>query len=125
MTANRFTVLFDVGSGFTLDKARDALVESDFQVDKTAEGYRAQWHDDGPVLHLRTTTADAARRDIERRIGPQPALALLAGAIEVTFEDLDEALDEINTLIESQMQLATASGGYLFLHWNDTLQSPE
>ena len=37
---------------------------------------------------------------------------------EVTINDLDEALDEVNTLMEIQGALQDVSGGYLFLPWN-------
>lgn len=43
---------------------------------------------------------------------------------EVEIEDLDEALDEINTLMEVQGALQDASRGYLFLPWNGTLSKP-
>ena len=124
MTANRYTVLFDTTSGFKIEKACDARRASGFRVDPTPGGYSAQWHG-GPVLLLRPTPAAAARTKIERRVGRQPALAALDGAIDVEFDDLNAVLDEANTLIESQMQLASASSGYLFLHWNDTLQAPD
>ncbi|MFC1850878.1 hypothetical protein ACFL27_11850 [candidate division CSSED10-310 bacterium] len=44
---------------------------------------------------------------------------------EIVIDDLDEALDEINTLIEVQSALQEASEGYLFIPWNDTLSAPE
>ncbi len=43
---------------------------------------------------------------------------------EIGIENLDEALDEINTLMEVQGALQDASGGYLFLPWNGTLSKP-
>lgn len=42
----------------------------------------------------------------------------------VGFDDLDEVLDEINTLIEIQAALPEVSGGYLFLTWNGHLDGP-
>ncbi|MFN0251495.1 MAG: hypothetical protein ACKV2T_31765 [Kofleriaceae bacterium] len=117
----KFTVL---ATGFSIEQARDALAESDFRIGPIPGGYSVQWHG-GPVLYLRTVDAAAARKEIEERIGEQPELAGCDAAIDVAFDDLDEAQDEANTLIESQMQLASASSGFLFLHWNDTLQTPE
>ena len=43
---------------------------------------------------------------------------------EVRIENLDKALDEINTLMEIQGALQDASKGYLFLPWNDSLSEP-
>jgi hypothetical protein len=43
---------------------------------------------------------------------------------EINFESLDEALDEINTLMEVQGALQDASQGFLFLPWNGNLSEP-
>lgn len=44
---------------------------------------------------------------------------------EVTFESLDAALDEFNTMMEVQMALQEASNGLLFLPWNGNLLSSD
>ncbi len=54
----------------------------------------------------------------------EAALRDLNARFEVAIGDLDEALDEINTLIEVQAALQEASGGYLFLPWNGHLSAP-
>lgn len=43
---------------------------------------------------------------------------------EVGIDDLDAALDEINTLMEVQGALQDASQGFLFLPWNGELSEP-
>jgi hypothetical protein len=43
---------------------------------------------------------------------------------EVSFDSLDEALDEINTLMEVEAALQEASEGFLFLSWNGNLSEP-
>jgi hypothetical protein len=43
---------------------------------------------------------------------------------EVVIDDLDTALDEINTLMEVQGALQDASKGYLFTPWNDNVSEP-
>ncbi|MDB5313114.1 MAG: hypothetical protein JWO38_7316 [Gemmataceae bacterium] len=43
---------------------------------------------------------------------------------EVYFDSPHEALDEINTLMEVQIALQEASGGFLFLPWNGNLSGP-
>jgi hypothetical protein len=40
---------------------------------------------------------------------------------EVSFDSLDEALGEINTIMEVEVALQEACGGYLFLPWNGSL----
>jgi hypothetical protein len=49
---------------------------------------------------------------------------LCNACFEVSIENLEEALDEINTLMEIQGALQDASKGYLFLPWNDSLSEP-
>ncbi len=44
---------------------------------------------------------------------------------EVSFENLDEVLDEINTLIEVQSHLQDITGGYVVRSWNDEVTWPE
>lgn len=43
---------------------------------------------------------------------------------EIEIQDLDEALDEANTLMEVQGALQDACQGYLFLPWNGSLSEP-
>ena len=43
---------------------------------------------------------------------------------EIVIDDLDAALDEINTLMEVQGALQDASRGFLFVPWNGTLTEP-
>jgi hypothetical protein len=43
---------------------------------------------------------------------------------EISFDSLDEALDEINTLMEVQAALQEVARGYLFLPWNGNLVEP-
>ena len=43
---------------------------------------------------------------------------------EVSFESLDAALDEINTMMEVQVALQEACNGFLFLPWNGNLSGP-
>lgn len=43
---------------------------------------------------------------------------------EIIIENLDAALNEINTLMEVQGALQDASKGYLFLPWNGKISGP-
>ena len=44
---------------------------------------------------------------------------------QISFDDLDEVLDEINTLIEVQITLQNATRGFLWNSWNGQLTAPE
>lgn len=52
------------------------------------------------------------------------ALGQCDARFEIAIPDLDEALDEINTLIDVQQALQTASSGYLFCAWNGAIDPP-
>ena len=43
----------------------------------------------------------------------------------VLIEDLDAALDDMNLLIEVQLTLQAATGGWMFNDWNKTLTGPQ
>ncbi|MBK6921172.1 MAG: hypothetical protein IPH07_27495 [Deltaproteobacteria bacterium] len=56
---------------------------------------------------------------------PHEAAMRECGArFEVAIDDLDAALDEINTLMEVQGALQDASQGFLFLPWSGHLSEP-
>jgi hypothetical protein len=56
---------------------------------------------------------------------PHAAVMRACGArFEIAIDDLDAALDEMNTLLEVQGALQDASRGYLFLPWNGNLSEP-
>jgi hypothetical protein len=44
---------------------------------------------------------------------------------EILIDDLDLVLDEINTLIEVQATLQSATSGFLFNSWNGELSGPD
>lgn len=54
----------------------------------------------------------------------EAAMRECTARFEIEFDDLDEALDEINTLIEVQAALQEASNGYLFVPWSGQLCEP-
>lgn len=58
--------------------------------------------------------------------GTPHAAALLDcdARFEIGIDDLDAALQEINTLMDVQGALQDASHGYLFLPWNGSLSEP-
>ncbi len=80
---------------------------------------------DGPVLFVRYAAGDIAAQEIALIKHPKVnALKECTAVFEVSFLDVDEVLDEINTLIEVQERLQTATDGYLYLDWNGTLFMP-
>jgi hypothetical protein len=70
----------------------------------------------------RTSPSEAA--EIGRGTEHAEAMAAFDARFEVEFDDLEDALDEINTLMEVQGALQDASQGYLFLPWNANICKP-
>ena len=71
--------------------------------------------------------ADLSRAAKARAVFVAPdeaAMRTLDARFEIAIDDLDEALDEINTLIDVQSALQEVSNGYLFLPWNGHLSEP-
>ena len=84
---------------------------------------------DGPTLYLSLTRGDEAEvlasRLMGRGHGRRDQTAGCDAYIEITFDDLDEVLDEINTLIEVQATLQTATGGLMYCSWNQNWAGPD
>lgn len=125
-TPGRYWVLFAASSGMNLERAAAVLREANFDVEQTPKGFSARWHD-GPVLDMRTGKIGEVRSAIVRITSATlpAAVAAFDACISVSVADLDDALDEINTLIESQLQLQSACGGAVFLEWNGNLELAE
>lgn len=79
-----------------------------------------RWADDGPLMWVAHATGPqvAADSDELAQLHGEPELAGHGSRYEVTFEDLDEVLQEINTLIEVQLNLQELTGGYVARSWN-------
>jgi hypothetical protein len=52
------------------------------------------------------------------------AMRACSARFEIGIDDLDAALDEINTLMEVQGALQDTSQGFLYLDWNGNLSGP-
>ena len=62
--------------------------------------------------------------DIAKNSEFEEALSQCDARFEIYIEDLDSALDEINSLMEVQGALQDASKGYLFIPWNGKISEP-
>ncbi len=84
---------------------------------------------DGPILYVSINRGEFVETIGRRLMGRgRKYRSLIAGCdtqIEITFRDLEEVLDEINTLIDIQATLQEATGGLLYRSWNQTFSGPE
>ncbi|MET7470512.1 hypothetical protein ACFYON_00615 [Micromonospora sp. NPDC005686] len=84
-----------------------------------------QWAD-GPEMRVTfnakpEVAAEAAELADEYAL---PVMRTFDRRFEVTFDDLDEVLDDINTLIEVQGHLQDLTGGYVVRSWNRQVSAP-
>jgi hypothetical protein len=113
--------------GLGLEDAERLLSDRGLQVTRKANALSVRW-DDGPELSVtRSAEPHVAEEAVEIAEGTPFAaeLSRCDARFEIGIEDLDEVLDEINTLIEVQCTLQDATGGYLFNSWNGNLSGPE
>jgi hypothetical protein len=84
---------------------------------------------EGPTLYVSIQRGDFVEVIGRRLMGRgRKYRSLIAGCdtqIEITFHDLEEVLDEINTLIDIQATLQDATRGLLYRSWNHTFSGPE
>jgi hypothetical protein len=80
-----------------------------------------------PQFRIRLVVGDNVRveaTEIGEGTPHAAAMRECSARFEVGIDDLDAALDEINTLMEVQGALQDASQGFLFLLWNGNLLGP-
>jgi len=118
--------VFFPSSACSLQGAADSFDEYGFDVERTQESLIAGRP--GTPCFVVTLVVGEEVLEHARKIGEGTAhaqsMASCNACFEILIEDLDEALDEINTLMEVQGALQDASGGFLYLPWNGNLCEP-
>jgi hypothetical protein len=127
---NIFLLFFrDPEGKFTPERLKQVLGDEGVTVTGEKQPFALRWWD-GPILYASIERGEVAEILASRLMDgrDQEHRGLVAGCdayIEITYENLDEALDEINTLIVVQSALQQATGGLLYLSWNQTFSGPE
>jgi hypothetical protein len=124
--ADHASMIFFRSGRFDLDAAAVALSERGLSVrrmnDELAVGFRGS-----PELRVAYVQENYVQQEAEEISAGTPYAAMM-GQCDVRFEilidDLDEILDEINTLIDVQATLQDATAGFLFNTWNGEMSSP-
>lgn len=128
---NQCLIFFrDPEAAFTPERMKEVLAEDNVTVEGDAEPFALRWDDDGPTLYASIIRGEVAAVLAVRLLGAGDnkyrALAEASDAyIEIKFEDLDEVLDEINTLIQVQETLQHATVGLMYRSWNQSFSGPE
>jgi len=121
---NYFYVFFQ-SQNSSIEQATSLLERYSFTVEKVGEKLKASasgFTFDISLVNDNHVLEEA--KEIGQGTPFSSEMNLCNARFEVTIEDLDEALNEINTLMEVQGALQDASKGYLFLPWNESLSEP-
>lgn len=126
MPKSRSLILFHLDDRVAANaRVTAALADAGFLVDADGGSGRVdvRWGGDGEItLHLRRLSEKEVAFVVEDL--PRKVVNLDAGyAIEI--DDLDAALDEMNTLIEVQAKMQGATTGWIFNEWNGSLSDPQ
>jgi hypothetical protein len=114
-----FLIFFRAGSA-SLEGATDSLAGYGLTVVRK-DDYLEVSRLGSPTYRVRIAQGShvsSKARDIAAGTPYEEAMRDCNECFEVTINDLDEALDEVNTLMEIQGALQDVSGGHLFLPWN-------
>ncbi len=112
---------------FDLARANALLTERGLSVTSNGDSLFVRWSD-GPTLGValrRGPKVQAEATKIGRGTSHAVALAACDAQLEISVADLEEVLDEMNTLIETQATLQSATGGWMFNTWNEQLSAPD
>lgn len=112
--------------GISLDCAAELFAPPHWRVDR-ADGMLVLQLGDSPVFQIaRSSEPHVVIESIEIGDGSSysAALSKCDSRFEVLIDDLDSALDEINTLIDIQATLQGATKGFMFNCWNGELSPP-
>jgi hypothetical protein len=115
------------GTPHTLDDAARRMAESGLTVVQGKNGLAVSW-DGGPEMQVSLSQAPhvvAEAIEIGEDTLHADAMARCNARFEIAISDLDDALDEMNTLIEVQSSLQDLTGGCMFNSWNGELTGPE
>ena len=113
----------DPGASFTATRMKRVLLDEGVTVNGETEPFALQWGG-GPTLYASIVRGDVASTLAQRLMGRGRKYKAQAESsdvyIEIKFENLEQVLDEINTLIVVQTTLQQATGGLIYRAWNQT-----
>lgn len=123
-------IFFRSGRG-DLDTAALALADRAMSVERTADPFGDELTvrcGHGPILRIAFVKEDHVRdeaADISKSTPHEREMSQCECRYEILIDDLDLVLDEINTLIEVQATLQSATSGFLFNSWNGEVSGPD
>ena len=108
--------------GISLLEAAALFDRKNWRVQRDDDEFTLQW-EAGPTLRVLRQNNEIVLSDA-KRLGAKTVYADFLNSCDcrfvILFHDLDAALDEINTLIETQMTIQDATNGLVYCTWNDS-----
>lgn len=125
---HRSMVLFHAPD-FDLESAAQTLRPCGLEVTRAGDVLSVRRKREGkrPVLYLHLDRGENVRKLAATLSQGTEFASLLAGCdsvFKISFDDLDDVLDEINTLIDVQGYLEEATGGVICNTWNGSIWKP-
>jgi len=108
--------------------AAAALTAEGLRVERAGDELTVSYDDSSPsfrVVLSRAAHIPEEAAEIGEGTRHAASLATCDARFEIEIDDLDEALDEINTLIQVQAALQSLTGGIMYTAWNGNLQAPD
>lgn len=118
----------DPSSEYTPTLLKQQLRDARFTVTGRKEPFKVRWQD-GPEFFVSITRGDFVETVVRSLMGPRRKYRRMIPGLDtyvlLQFADLDEVLDEINSLIELQTALQEGTRGLMYLSWNHHFSGPE
>ena len=128
LPANWCLIFFkDPDEKFTTAQMQLSLKKSGLSVSNEAEVLSVRWGD-GPILKVSIQRGSHLEAVLRGLVGQHRKYSsFISGVdaeIKIEISDLNEALDEINTLIEVQATLQDVTQGLMYMSWNQVFSPP-
>jgi len=126
--ADHACFVFFPSSRADLDAAAKALTEHGLLVKRAAADELEAGFPGKPFLRVAFATEDSVREEAAEIAAETPHAAAMSECdvrFEILIDDLDQVLDEINTLIDVQSALQELTHGFLYRTWTGELSGPD
>lgn len=118
----------DPKAEFDASRLKKALGDAGLTVTGRKEPFKVRWGD-GPTMQVSIFRGKSIETIVRGLVGKQRKYAKLVkgcdAQVKIELDNVEEVLDEINTLIEVQTTLQSATQGLMYNSWNDRFSGPE
>ncbi len=119
----------DPKAGFTTARLRDCLLAEGLSITGDEEPLAVQWRHGNPTLYVSIVRGTYVEPIIRGLVGKRRKhRTMIPGCdtyVKIEFRDLDEVLDESNTLNHMQWAIQAATRGLGYNSWNQAMFGPD